>query len=123
MTKKDEFKAFASLHPELVKYVKNKEMTWQSFYEIYDIYGDNETAWSDYLKKSDNSTTTNNNPTLKSFTDKLKNIDMNSIQEHINTAQKALGIVQELTSKGSAAGAVSAAEAINPRPINKIFED
>ena len=28
----------------------------------------------------------------------VKKIDMESVQKHINTAQKALGIVQELTS-------------------------
>ncbi len=121
MAKKDDFKIFASKHPELVKYIKNKEMTWQNFYEIYDIYGEKEEAWSDYFKSSSTGTTANNTGSLKSFTDKLKNIDMNSIQEHINTAQKALGIVQELTSKGTAATA--ATEVINPRPINKIFED
>lgn len=124
MAKKDDFKLFASKHPELVKFIKSGEMNWQSFYEIYDIYGEDATAWQDYLRKGENISNSTNNASFKSFTDKLKNIDMNSIQEHINTAQKALGIVQELTSKGSgAATGALASEAINPRPINKIFED
>ena len=119
MAKKDDFKLFASKHPELVKYIKNGEMSWQKFYEIYDIYGENSSAWQNYLKQDNESSST---PSFKTITDKLKNIDMNSIQEHINTAQKALGIVQELTGKGGATAAASAT-AINPRPINKIFED
>ncbi len=121
MAKKDEFKIFASKHPELVKFIKNGETTWQNLYEIYDIYGEEESAWQDYFKNNQTSKTSEYN--IKNFTDKLKNIDFNSIQEHINTAQKALGIVQELTSKGSTASAASATEAIKPRPINKIFED
>ena len=34
--KKEQFKNFARIHPELVEYIKNGEMTWQKFYEIYD---------------------------------------------------------------------------------------
>ena len=36
--KKDDFKNFVRTKPELIKYVKNGEMTWQKFYEIYDLY-------------------------------------------------------------------------------------
>lgn len=122
MATKEEFKNFAKMHPELVHYIKSGEATWQKFYEIYDIYGESETAWQDYFKNTNENTNTSYN--FKSITDKIKNLDLSSIQEHIGTAQKALGIVQELTSKGTAAtGAKVAAEEINPRPINKIFED
>ncbi len=121
MATKEEFKNFAKMHPELVHYIKSGEATWQKFYEIYDIYGENESAWQDYFQRTNPNTNSYN---FKSITDKIKNIDLSSIQEHIGTAQKALGIVQELTSKGtSTAGAEVAAETVNPRPINKIFED
>ena len=117
MATKDEFKLFARKHPELVHFIKNGEASWQKFFEIYDIYGEEESAWQDYFKK----TTTTNDYNFKSITDKIKNIDLSQVQEHINTAQKALGIVQELTSKGSTAENVT--KVVNPRPINKIFED
>ncbi len=117
MAKKEEFKNFAKMHPELVGYIKSGESTWQKFYEIYDIYGEDENAWSNYI----NNNKVGNDYNFKSITDKIKNIDFNSIQEHIKTAQKALGIVQELTDKtGSTAAAT---EIVKPRPINKIFED
>ncbi len=118
MATKEEFKLFAAKHPELVRYIKNGSGSWQKFYEIFDIYGEDENAWKDYFGEKNQSTTVE--PTFKSITDKIKNIDLNSIQEHINTAQKALGIVQELTGKGTGS---STAEVVNPRPINKIFED
>lgn len=118
MATKEEFKLFARKHPELVRFIKNGEASWQKFYEIYDIYGEEDSAWQPYFTKQ----TVGSDSNFKSITDKLKNIDLNSIQEHITTAQKALGIVQELTGKGSSVGA-SATEAVNPRPINKIFED
>ncbi len=119
MNKKEEFKIFASRHPELVHYVKTGEMSWQKFYEIYDIYGESESAWKDYFVTSSTSSDTTN---LGGIADKLKSIDMNSIQEHIKTAQKALNLVSELTSKGS--DSVSSMKGpITPRPLNKFFED
>ena len=39
MSKKDDFKEFASKNPSLAKYIENGEMSWQKFYELYDIYG------------------------------------------------------------------------------------
>lgn len=122
MASKDDFKLFASKHPELVRHIKNGNTTWQKLYEIYDIYGEQESVWEEYLETE--KVTRPNDYNFKNFTDKLKSIDFNSIQEHINTAQKALGIVQELTSKGAS---TKASETIisstAPRPINKIFED
>jgi hypothetical protein len=113
MSKKEEFKLFASKHPELVRYIKSGDASWQHFYEIYDIYGEDQNAWKDYIIPS-------NEYNFKSLTEKLKNIDINSIQEHINTAQKALGIVGELVGKGTTK---EEATVVSPRPINKIFED
>ncbi len=114
MSKKEEFKEFARLHPELVRNVKSGSASWQELYEIYDIYGTDDRAWNNYLK---------NNPSsnLGNITDLVKHIDMDSVQKHINTAQKALGLVQELTGK-TPSTPVSKGP-VNPRPINKFFED
>ena len=68
MNKKELFKNFARMHPELVSYVKDGKMTWQSFYELYDIYGEDNKAWSPYLNSSSEVLSEN-------ITDKLKNID------------------------------------------------
>lgn len=120
MNKKDEFKNFARLHPELVTYIKNGEMTWQKFYEIYDIYGSSDSAWSSYFTTTSSSSTTD---AVGAFTDKIKNIDMNSIQEHIKTAQKALNLVSELTGKSETTSPLTASVPKVPRPINQFFED
>ena len=115
MNNKEAFKVFARRHPELVNHIKNSNMTWQKFYEIYDIYGEDEKAWSNYLTKPNETIVTDN------ISNKLKNIDMNSIQEHIKTAQKALSLVSELTTKG--ASNVTNVVPKVPRPINQFFED
>lgn len=114
---KESFKLFASSHPELVSYVKSGEMTWQKFYEIYDIYGEDQTAWSSYFTKS--------KPSVNSIQDLIGGINTDSIQKHINTAQKAINVVQELAGKGKGVENISniGSGPINPRPINKFFED
>ena len=122
MNKKEEFKSFARMHPELLNYVRNKEMTWQQFYEIYDIYGSDEAAWSNYFNQAGTQVKNNVEP-LGAITEKLKNIDMNSIQEHIKTAQKALSLVSELTGKSETTTPLTAAVPKVPRPIDKFFED
>lgn len=113
MSKKDEFKTFIASKPELVKYINNGQMTWQKFYELYDIYGPASSVWNEYtgLDRAVN---------VSKINDIIKNVDMNSIKEHINTAQKALDFVQELTSKEPPK---QAKIPTSPRPLNKFFED
>lgn len=117
MSKKDEFKEFIRSKPELVDFVKNGEMSWQKFYEIYDLYGSDRGVWDKYKSVSNNSSS--NEPKL---TDLIKGVNMDSIQEHIGTAQKALGFVQELATSGKS-NVVGAKGPSTPRPINKFFGD
>ena len=119
MDKKEEFKKFANLHPELSEYLKeNKDASWQKLYELYDIYGDNKSVWSPYLRTSKSQSI--------SFSD-VKNmvskIDPSSLQEHIKTAQKALGFFEELTKKGASNLSSIPKVPTSPRPINKFFGD
>lgn len=119
MSKKEEFKEFIRTKPELVEYIKNKEMTLQSFYEIFDVYGNDEKAWNPYIRKQDE---TNNISTSK-LTDIIKNLNIDEIQKHINTAQKALGVVEDLTAKGSNTITNAIKGPLQSRPLNKFFED
>ena len=119
MSKIEDFKEFIRNKPELVEYIKNKEMTMQSFYEIYDVYGDNADAWKPYERS-----VTNPSPiTPSKITDIMKNINLDEIQKHINTAQKALGMVEDLTTKGTNTLNNTVKGPLSPRPLNKFFED
>lgn len=120
MSKKDEFKEFIRTKPELVEYIKNKEMTLQSFYEIYDVYGSDDTAWEPYIRKNN---VENNNISTSKITDIMKNLNIDEIQKHINTAQKALGVVEDLTTKGSNTLTNAIKGPLQSRPLNKFFED
>ena len=119
MTKIDEFKKFVKGKPNLIKYIENNEMTWQKFYEIYDIYGPDEKIWNKYELKGNGL-----NDGISKISNIVKSMDMDSIKNHIDTAQKAIDFVQDLTSKNKIkSNANKNIIPKEPRPINKFFED
>jgi len=114
MEKKEMFKSFVKNNPKLLNYIKSHDNSVQKLYEVYDLYGEDEKVWDEYLNNRDFN--------LNNITDIVKNIDMNSIKGHIDTAQKALGIVQELTGKvGEGVKAIK--KPLAPKPLDKFFED
>ncbi len=121
MEKKEEFKKFVKSKPELAEYVNKGEMSWQKFYEMYDLYGDDRSVWNKYNNVG-NSINTGKTSNMNKLNDIMKGVNMDSIQEHIGTAQKALSFVQELTSK-NVSNVVKDVSTKSPRPINKFFGD
>ena len=45
----DNFKNFVKENPKLANFVRNGDMTWQKFYELYDLYGPFHDIWNKYL--------------------------------------------------------------------------
>ena len=127
MTKKDAFKSFVRKNPNLIKYVRTGEMDWQKFYELYDLYGEDETAWSLYLKKekteshaSINQETNKTAEGLLGMASLLKGIDLNTVQNGVSSLQRVVGLLQEL---GTKSPKEEVKPAYKPRPIYKHFED
>lgn len=115
MDKKSEFKKFLSGHPEILKYIKEKEMTFQDFYEIYDIYGEDANVWDKYFENDIESGSTRDK--ISELTSIFKNVNMDNIEHHVNNAQKAISIIQELTKKSPEV--LTKVE----RPLGKFFGD
>ena len=88
MDKKSEFKNFLNKHPEILRFIKNKEMTFQDFYEIYDIYGEENDVWNKYFKEDSDTSSTRDK--ISELTSIFKNINMDNIEHHVNNAQKAI---------------------------------
>lgn len=112
---KEEFKAFVKTKPELISYVTNGSMSWQKFYEIWNLYGEDEKIWSKYSKNVNK----DENFSISSLIDSIKKLDMDSVQKGINGLSKAIGLLQGFTSKGS----VNNSNGYQPRQIFKKFED
>lgn len=108
---KEQFKEFVQKNPHLADYVENNTMTWQKFYELYDVYGENKEIWQKYLNK--------NNRNINNFFDK---VDPDAIQKHIESAQKALDIFSEIANKTSENITNNIKPSIE-RPLSKFFGD
>ena len=116
MSKEEAFKNFVSKHPQLVIPVKEKEKSWQELFEIYDMYGEDKNAWGKYLEEESASRAL----PIGELTALIKGINIGNVQKYITNCQKAINVIQELTSK--------APEKIKEipktaRPITKFFGD
>lgn len=129
MKSKEEFKSFVKLHPELIKFVKNGEMTWQKFYELYNLYDDNNEVWNEYFKSSNdninirmNNSGANENYNIGDIFNMFKNIKPEVLQQNINSIQKFLGFVQEFVGD-SGKIKTPTKKSYTPRPTKRMFED
>lgn len=110
MDKISDFKEFVKKNPNLIKFVNNNKMTWQKFYEMFDLYGSDNNIWSEYIKE-----TTIKSIGLTDIIAWIKSIDLDSLNENINNVQRVVGLLQDLSSKND--------KLYEPRPIYKHFED
>lgn len=120
MDKKTSFKEFVKKNPSLLRYVKNDSMTWQKFFEIYDMYGEDENIWKEYKgdKKNDEVKTTASIATIGDALTWLKNINLDKMQESISSVQRVLGVLEDFKGTNT-----NTKPEYKPRPLYKHFED
>ncbi len=106
---KESFKSFARIHPELATSVLENKISWQQLYELYEIYGENNEIWNNYLI-----TKTTNNTTFKDVFDTIRKIDLNTFQEGINNIQKTIGLIQSIGLSNNK---------YEPKPLYKRFDE
>lgn len=122
MAKMDDFKFFVKKNPNLVNYVRNDTMSWQKFYELYDLYGEDENIWGEYLGSRNASSNKVEKKSTSRFSDILdmaKNIDANKLQDSISSVQKAIGLIGDMFIKDKGTDT----NAYTPRPIYRKFDD
>lgn len=123
MANKEEFKEFVKKNPRLITFIKSGDMTWQKFYEIYDLYGDSSDAWKDYLVSNEiveKTVATTSTLGINDIFSWIKNINLDSLQEGVNSLQRVIGVVKDLGNKDDT---TLKKEEYKPRPIYKHFED
>ena len=123
--KMEDFKNFVKSNSFLIGYIRRGEKSWQDFYEIYDLYGEDEEAWSKFLEVEQSQSNNDNRQSRGSywedFFNAAKNVDMDKVQEGISSLQKTLGLFGELfVNKNNTAGT---GKEYNPRPLYRRFED
>ena len=113
---KVEFKEFVKNNPKLLTYVKKDEMSWQKFYEMYDMYGTESEVWKPYLEEQiDESKKT----TAGDFISYFRNLNLDNVQESINSIQRVLGVLGEIASSNK----TESSSTYEPKPIYKHFDD
>lgn len=124
MPKIDEFKLFVKKNPKLISFVRNGTMSWQKFYEIYDLYGEENEAWNEYLKEEKQEKTVissaKSTSAFSNLIEMAKNIDTNKLQDGISSIQKAIGLFGDMLIKDKPE---SNASSYTPRPIYRRFDD
>ena len=113
--KLDAFKKFVKDNPYLIDYVKNDKMTWQKFYEIYDLYGEEDSIWNDF-KNNDTSSNSNITNTFKEIVNLIKGIDLNGVRKALTSLDKAIEAFKGFSDNNSNTP-------YEERPKNKYFED
>ena len=120
---KEEFKSFVRKNPSLIKYVNNNSMTWQKFYEMYDMYGESNDIWNNYLNTTSNNivktnTLSSSENAFRELVNTVKTINLEKVQKGINSLQKTISLVQELGSSNN-----TTPKEYERRPVYKHFED
>ena len=110
----DEFKKFVGSNPTFASYIKDGSMTWQKFYELYDMYGEDSTIWDEYKQEKKKSTT------LNDIVNMAKNIDMNKLQDGVNSLSKAVSLFSDLFANKNNGTSINS---YKPRAIYKRFDD
>lgn len=123
MTNVDNFKSFVKKNPNLVTHVRNGNMSWQKFYELYDLYGEDNNIWKDYITKEEKIDTkqkkTTSSNTLANILEMAKNIDTNKLQEGITSVQKAISLFGDILIKDK----TESTSTYTPRPVYRRFDD
>ena len=114
MNNLDNFKLFVKNNPTFATYIKDGSMSWQKFYELYDMYGEESTIWDEYRQEKKKS------PTINEIVNMAKNIDMNKLQDGVNSLSKAVGLFSDLFASKSGNNATST---YKPRAVYRRFED
>lgn len=118
MSNIEEFKNFVRNNPKLINYVKEGKNTWQEFYELYDLYKDDSSVWSKYLKMD---ASDDKSGILEQIVTYFKNVDVNKLQEGISSIQKAIDLFGGMLSKDTSTNEGSSS--YRPRPVYRRFED
>lgn len=119
---KEEFKSFVRRNPTLVKHVNNNEVTWQHLYEMYSLYGENNSVWDSYLTPVEEVTPKVTKANEKAFNElitMIKNVDLEKVRHGIEGVQKTISLVQDLGFGGNK----EVREEYQARPLYQHFED
>lgn len=122
MEKIEAFKLFVRNNGHLVKHVESGTMTWQKFYEIWDLYGEDNKVWDQY--KLDIQNTSTSNESITDIVAMIKRFNVDDIKNVVRSISNVISLVQDFTNKNDKPKEIpNAKEPYQPRAIYRKFED
>lgn len=120
----ESFKSFVRERPKLMDFVANKTMSWQDFYNMYELYGPNNDVWSKYLTTTATTSTKVSDVTasFKDIFNSFKNMNMNDVQKGINSLQKGIKYIKDIVDTKTGPEQLRKTT-YEPRQIYKYFDD
>lgn len=120
---KDSFRAFVRSNTNFIYSVRDKRVTWQELYELYDLYGEDKSVFNKYLESSsNNSSRSSSKSAFNDISNMIKELDVDKVQNGVTSLQKALSLFSELfASKEGASN--NGGNNYEPRAVYKRFED
>ncbi len=86
---KENFINFVRNNKGLVDCVRKGNATWQSLYEVYTLYGEDEKVWSKYLNNKDSS--------VEELINIIKGVNLESVRKIGDGLQKTISLVQDIS--------------------------
>ncbi len=119
---KESFKAFVQKNPTFAGYVNRGEMTWQKFYEMYDLYGETDDVWKTYREEKSTAASSSllGDTSLKEIFNTLKRVDLETVRKGVDGLSKAVGLLQDLSTTKEG---VTPPKTYERRPMYRYFED
>ncbi|APH05373.1 YlbD family protein [Bacillus weihaiensis] len=104
-----QFKEFVKEHPKIIQEVRKGNKEWQEVFEDWYLLGENDVIWNQYKEQpaEDNSQNTESKTDfMSSIVSAMKNMDMNTMNQHITNMSSTISTIQGLfdqfgVSKGS----------------------
>ncbi len=111
----ENFKKFVRNKPTLADYVAKGEITWQKFYDMYELYGENSSVWDKYMIVP-------SSVTIKDLFERFQNIDVTELQNSITSLQKGIGYIEDLVHSKEKENPIRKSS-YESRPLYRYFDD
>lgn len=125
----DEFKQFVRRHPKLIQEVQTQEKSWQSLYENWVMFGEEDEMWSPYRqepseegKEKKDKATKKSEPGKADFMSKMvsavKKMDADQMNEQINKMSQSISSLQSLLGQFSSNGSKKGSSGGSQHPFS-----
>ena len=94
---KDSFRAFVRNNPNFIYSVRDKKVTWQELYELYDLYGEDKSVFNKYLESSSNNSSSrgSSKSAFNDISNMIKELDVDKVQNGVTSLQNYLLVKRE----------------------------